>query len=102
MKSILITGASGSVATELIKNYLNDSNFKLILITNHTEALKKRYLANYNVEILSIEQLKNSPISNVEIDVVIYTAFARVSKGNLCASSLKYLQEFLQTVKNTK
>lgn len=87
--NILITGATGLVATELTIYLLHHSDYRLILVSRTTDKLKKRY-QNFKERIvyLTLEEL----ISNSQhIDICVHTAFARSSIGADYAQSLVYL-----------
>ena len=87
---VLITGASGLVATELISLLLSaDNSTELILVSRRPDLISDRFLA-YRDRITSItfEQLING--NTVTPDICIHTAFARSSSGDQLVESLDY------------
>lgn len=97
-KKILITGATGLVATELIITLLQNSDCYLTLISRNVDILKERYkmwekriyCATLN-DIIII-----TPIP--EYDAVIHTAFSRSSNGRDIAESLEYLEKLCKWI----
>lgn len=97
MKNIVITGASGVVATELISQ-LNQASadYFIYAITTHYNHLRKRYSNNTNIECLDLEEFAKK---KVHIDVVLHCAFARNGDGKQISSSLQYTQILLDIIK---
>lgn len=102
MKNILITGATGLVATELAIHLLHDTNANLLLVSNHIDELQCReYAQNARAACVVLEDLeKFVKEHNISIDICIHTAFARSGNGNLIVSSIDYLQKVLSVVKS--
>lgn len=87
---VLITGASGLVATELISLLLSaDNSTELILVSRQPNLISDRFSA-YRDRIASItfEQLING--NTATPDICIHTAFARSSSGDQVVESLDY------------
>ena len=88
--NVLITGASGLVATELISLLLPaDNSTELILVSRRPDLISDRFSA-YRDRITSItfEQLING--NTITPDICIHTAFARSSSGDQLVESLDY------------
>lgn len=102
MKNILITGATGLVATELTIHLLRDTDANIILVSNHIDKLLTRgYTTNVRVFCVALEELEDFvKAHNLSVDICIHTAFARSGNGNLIVSSIDYLQSVLSIVKN--
>ena len=87
---ILITGASGLVATELISLLSKETDYNLILMTRNREVLNNqlRFFDNLKAEILEVNELES--LRGRDIDCVVHTAFARSADGRLLADSLDF------------
>lgn len=101
MKRIIITGASGLVATELTIHLLKETDACLYLLSTHPEKIEKRYIDNsgrvFCFTLSSFAQYVEQ--NNVSFDVCIHTAFSRSANGNLIAESLSYQQKLLSILK---
>lgn len=97
--NVLITGATGLVATELIVRLLNRTDYRLILVSRNPVKLKERY-SDYSERIvcLSLDDLVSNSL-RIHIDVCVHTAFARSSVGKEIAQSLVYLCRLSNWVK---
>lgn len=90
--NVLITGASGLVATELILNLLDSTDYELLLVTRDKKKLEERYEDNLNrIKVLTLEELATE--KSCRFDVCVHTAFSRSSDGGQIASSLLFLQQ---------
>lgn len=93
MKHIVITGASGLVATALIEKILKESDYQLYLISNNPTRLQEKYKQN-RINVFSLDTFELYCIEKTQtFDVCIHTAFARKSKGDQVVSSLLYLSK---------
>ena len=105
MKRIIITGASGLVATELTIRILAETNACLYLLSTQPEIIKKRYLQSservFCFTLTSFAQYIEQNRDIISFDVCIHTAFSRSTNGNLIAESLHYQQELLSILKTT-
>lgn len=100
MKNIIITGASGLVATELTLLLLDKTNFNLFLLSTNIERIKSRYKED-RVRCFTIEEfLELSKNHKVAFDFCIHTAFARSSDGKELCKSLSYQRKLLATLKS--
>ncbi|MBR5323650.1 MAG: SDR family oxidoreductase [Muribaculaceae bacterium] len=106
MKNIIITGASGLVATELITKLLHNTDYQLYLLSTNTNTLINRYNKyKHKVKIFTLEEFHNYIIQynkNYDFDICIHTAFSRSSDGNLITKSLDYQKELLNILKGIK
>lgn len=105
MKRIIITGASGLVATELTIQLLNETDVCLYLLSTQPEKIQERYIENSErVFCFTLNSFAQYIVLNkdkVSFDVCIHTAFSRSANGNLIAESLNYQQELLSIIKTT-
>lgn len=99
---ILITGASGLVATELCVYLLEHTDYQLTLISRQPEALYKRYrIYGDRISCLTLSELIEY-YPSAEYDTMVHTAFARSVSGQSIADSLSYLSDLCRWVKSVK
>lgn len=105
MKRIIITGASGLVATELTIRLLAETDARLFLLSTNPEKVKERYINNLGrVSCFTLEsftQFVEDNKGSCHFDACIHTAFSRSSNGNQIAASLDYQQQLLRILKKT-
>lgn len=97
MQNIVITGASGLIATELTFRLLNQSDINLILLSTHPEKLRQRYDGYFNVHCLTLDEF----ITHYRLGdfkTIIHTAFARSNNGRLLVESVNYTRRLLDFV----
>lgn len=101
MKHVVITGASGLVATELTLKLLEETNVKLYLLSTHPENVKNRYPDfEGRFDVFDLESFSTfSRRHQVRFDICIHAAFARSKSGNEIVSSLSYQQDLLHLFK---
>lgn len=94
---IIITGAGGLVATELITNLLKNKENKLYLISTHVETIEDRYSeCKSRVSCYTLDSFAEYVKSNNDVfDICIHTAFARSGRGDLIVSSLDFQRKLL-------
>lgn len=97
-KSIVITGSSGLVATELISRLLRDTNYHIIAVSTHPDIVRERYRGFNNITCLALNDLRG--MTSCHIYAVVHCAFARNARGREIASSIQYLAELIEIVKN--
>ncbi|MBD5331342.1 MAG: NAD(P)-dependent oxidoreductase [Bacteroides sp.] len=97
--NLLITGASGLVATELIFSLLKNKDYHLTLLSRNTDEIFDRYGHYHNqIESITIEEAYQR-IPYPKYDCVIHTAFARSPNGHDIAASLSYLSNLCTWLK---
>ncbi len=104
MKRIIITGASGLVATELTIRLLAETDACIYLLSTQPDKIKERYESSERIfcyTLSSFAQYIEQNRKKVSFDVCIHTAFSRSANGNLIAESLHYQQELLSILKTT-
>lgn len=102
MYNIIITGASGLVATELAYNLLRNTDAHLFLLSTHPEKIKERYMRFIaRVECFTLESFSAFVVAkNVKFDCCFHTAFARSAEGHLIVESITYQRKFLEILKD--
>jgi nucleoside-diphosphate-sugar epimerase len=94
--NVLITGASGLVATQLTLWLLENTQHNLILLSRDSEKLASRNRDN-RIICRTLEDVMAD--SDVKADVCVHTAFARSAQGKDLAESLHYTSKLLSWVK---
>lgn len=102
MKKIIITGASGLVATELTLLLLSQTDAQLFLISTNLDNIQNRYRnVGDRVHCFTLASFSQYIKADSSFDVCIHTAFSRSSKGELIVQSLYYQQELISILKGT-
>lgn len=103
MKQVIITGASGLVATELAMRLLTDADYKLYLVSTNVSKIQDRYKAYSDKAVCCTLNTLDSLIEGglIDFDVCIHTAFSRSANGNEIAASLEYERSLLNILKKT-
>ncbi len=95
-KTILITGSSGLLGSELINQLLKEQDFNVIAMTSKVKQLTEKY-SNENLEILSnqewIQQLQDR---NIQVDILINCAFPRSSKPEELALGIPFTEDLIK------
>ena len=100
-KNIVITGASGLVATELTHLLMTDTDeYVIYAVSTHPEKLRERYMEEKSVCCLDLDGLAD--MHNIKIDVVVHCAFARSKEPGELAKALQYTSALLRTVKGLR
>lgn len=97
--NILITGASGLVATQLTLWLLENTKHNLLLVSRNSDKLSQRY-NDSRIMYATLEEVVAD--SSTNIDVCVHTAFARSGQGQDLAASLQYTSKLLEWVKQVK
>jgi len=103
MKRVIITGASGLVATELTVQLLSKTDAIVYLLSTHIDNIQERYkeykdrVFCFTLESFSLYAQENK--DKEAFDICIHTAFSRSAKGNLIVDSINYQQELIKLLK---
>lgn len=98
MNNIVITGASGLVATELTFRLLEDSDVNLTLISTHPDKLRQRYAGNPKIRCLTLNDF-SVYCRHADYKAVVHAAFARSGNGRLLVQSVEYTRRLLEVVR---
>ena len=97
-KNIIVTGASGLVATELTHLLLSlNDNYKIYAVSTNPDKLKERYENCTDIKCLSLQDLEK--YADTCFEAVIHCAFARSNDAKQIASSLQFTENLLQIVR---
>ena len=98
MKNIIITGASGLVATELASALLNQADVHLYLLSTHIDNIVERYKKYKDrVHCFTLQTFTEfANASNIKYNFCIHTAFSRTSNGNSIVASINYQRDLIE------
>lgn len=101
MKHVIITGASGLVATELAFTLLKQTDAHLYLLSTHVNNIVDRYKEyKGRVNCFTLQTFTEfANASDIKYNFCIHTAFARSSKGNNIVNSISYQLELIALIK---
>lgn len=103
MKTIIITGASGLVASQLTNDLLDKSNYRLLLISTHPDEIAKRYKSSHErVLCLSLFDLAKYIDEGLSVDCCIHAAFARSSEGTQLVSSIEFTTSLIKLLQKAQ
>ena len=97
MQNIVITGASGLIATELTFRLLSQPDIHLILLSTHPDKLRRRYGGYSNVHCLTLDEFAVHYRFG-DFKAIVHTAFARSNNGRLLVESVNYTRRLLDFV----
>lgn len=93
-KNIIITGANGFIATNLITNLKN--GYSLYLISTHINDLKEKYKDYKDIHCYTLNEFADyTKKENILFYSLIHTAFSRSSNGQKIMESILYLKDVL-------
>ncbi len=96
MKNIIITGASGLVATELTLHLLSLKEYNLYLLSTNPSKLLSRYDDSDRIKCFSLEEFKlYNKDKEIEYHCLINAGFARSSEGDKLAIALQYTYDLM-------
>ena len=98
MNNIVITGASGLVATELTFRLLEEPDVNLTLISTHPDKLRQRYVGRSNVRCLMLDEF-SAHCRHADYKAVVHTAFSRSCNGKQLVESVEYTRQLLEVVR---
>lgn len=100
--SILITGASGFLGSEILKQVVAQSHNKISVISSQCYKINKTYPDQNNLFLYDYEDLTSNKISWENIDIIINCSFARSNDSSLLAQSLDFTEQLLLESRRNK
>ena len=101
VKNIIITGASGLVATQLILDLLNNTQHYLYLVSTNPTALKDRYAGfTKKIKCCTLDSFSDyAKASGERFDACVNAGFARSSLGRPLVDSLEFTYRLVTLIK---
>ena len=101
VKNIIITGASGLVATQLTLDLLNNTNYFLYLVSTNPTALKDRYDGfAKRIKCCTLDSFCDyAKASGERFDACVNAGFARSSLGRPLVDSLEFTFKLVTLIK---
>jgi nucleoside-diphosphate-sugar epimerase len=98
MRTILVTGASGFLGSNLITKFLEDGNTKVIAVFGRPEDKANLLPENENVIVYPCSDLFNTDFGHV--DTLIHTAFSRGDNLQGLTASVEMTEKVIELVNN--
>ena len=101
VKNIIITGASGLVATQLTLDLLNNTQHYLYLVSTNPTALKDRYAGfTKMIKCCTLDSFSDyAKASGERFDACVNAGFARSSLGRPLVDSLEFTYKLVTLIK---
>ena len=95
-KTVLITGSSGLLGSEIINQLLGEENFNVIGMTSKVEQLTEKY-SEVNLKVVSNKDwVTKLNESNEQVDILINCAFPRSSKSEELALGIPFTEQLIK------
>src|SRR5699024_10134741 len=94
--TLLVSGASGLLGSELITQILENDKYKVIALTSKKETLTQMFEGNPNLKVLHIDNWVINLGLNNQIDTLINCAFPRSSKPEELAKGLLFTENIIK------
>lgn len=91
--NIIITGATGLIASNLTKNLLANTDYHLILVSREPKRIRQSFAGKENrISAITIDELAGQAATGLleHADVCVHTAFSRSKNDRQLAESLEY------------
>ena len=95
-QTVLITGAGGFLASELIKQLSETRDSQIMALTSNKDNLLRMFDFDKRILCFDIEDWKNMKLPWKKINTIVHCAFARTSYGGDVAKSLNFTNELFQ------
>lgn len=101
METVLITGASGFLGMELLRQLLAQERYRVIASTNSAEKLISAFGAG-RIEIVGREELLSKRLAGQDILCAINCAYPRNKSGFEMAEGLGYIENVLRWIAHSR
>lgn len=91
----LITGSSGFLGKELIKQLLESKQYNVIAVTSQTDKLIKEVGVLSRLTIVDVRDWKNQLYKSMDIEFLINCAFPRTSDPEGLADGIRFTEELI-------
>ncbi|MEJ8767644.1 NAD(P)-dependent oxidoreductase [Oceanobacillus sp. HCA-5259] len=95
-KTILVSGASGFLGKELVKQLLEGTDYRVIAITSNKDKLLSRFKQSNNLLILNRSTWLEEIPEDTNIDILVNCAFPRSSEPEKLARGLDFTEQFIR------
>lgn len=89
MKNVIVTGGSGFLSYELVRELSPNSTIRLIVVTSNIEETSGRF-KTFPVDVIGNEDFLKGNFEGGQGDCLIHTAFCRRNDGRLLLESLRF------------
>lgn len=95
-KNILVSGASGFLGSEIVRQLLNDGSYKVIAMTSRIDVLHTKFGNSSNLKVVNTDYWNNEINQNMQIDILVNCAFPRTADGEQLAKGLHFTENLLK------
>lgn len=96
VSTILVSGASGFLGSELLKQLIEDGNYNVIAISSKKESLITKFGSSPQFKVIRREDWKNEIDQDIKIDILVNCAFPRSSDPEQLAKGLVYTENLIR------
>ena len=75
MKTILLTGAGGCLAGEIIRQLSNQNQYHILALTSQSKRLHHKFKDAANLTCISVDDWQSKKVKLCDVDFLIHCAF---------------------------
>lgn len=98
--TIMVTGAGGFLGRELLKQIINDTNYKVIALTSQKTVLQEQYKDTNRLICYDVEELYANKLDLSQVEIIIHCAFSRSYEGYSLVKALDFTNDLFMLAKN--
>ncbi|WP_026691506.1 NAD-dependent epimerase/dehydratase family protein [Alteribacter aurantiacus] len=95
-QTILVSGASGFLGSEIVRQLLNDGSYKVIAMSSRKGVLHAKFGNSPNLKVVNTANWSNEIDQNVKIDILVNCAFPRTANGEQLAKGLLFTEKLVK------